>query len=153
VSHASDLYQELILDHGRKPRNFRVLTGATARADGHNPLCGDKVTIYVRVADGRVAEVTFTGAGCAISQASTSLMTEALRGKTLGEVEALFQRFHALLTGTPADEAETEALGKLAAFAGVAEFPMRVKCATLAWHTVRAALAQGQGAAAPVTTE
>lgn len=153
MSHASDLYQELILDHGRKPRNFRVLDGATARADGHNPLCGDKVTIYAKVDGGRVTEVTFTGAGCAISQASTSLMTEALRGRTLEEVEALFQRFHALLTGTPADEAETEALGKLAAFAGVAEFPMRVKCATLAWHTLRAALASGAAPAAPVTTE
>jgi len=153
VSHAAELYQELILDHGRKPRNFRVLEGATATADGHNPLCGDKVTVFVRVEDHRVADVSFQGAGCAISQASTSLMTEALRGRTLDEVEALFRRFHALLTGTPADEAETEALGKLAAFSGVVEFPMRVKCATLAWHTVRAALASGSGAAAPVSTE
>jgi nitrogen fixation NifU-like protein len=152
LSHASDLYQELILDHGRKPRNFRALEGATARADGHNPLCGDKVTIYAKVVGGRVTR-SRSPARVARSQASTSLMTEALRGKTLEEVEALFGRFHALLTGTPADEAETEALGKLAAFAGVAEFPMRVKCATLAWHTLRAALASGASPVAPVTTE
>lgn len=150
MSDATDLYQELILDHGRRPRNHRALPGATSRADGHNPLCGDKATVFVVVRDGIVEDVSFLGSGCAISQASTSLMTEAVRGRTLAEVEALFGRFHDLLTGTPATEEEEERLGKLAAFSGVSAFPMRVKCATLAWHTLRAALA---GQSAPATTE
>jgi nitrogen fixation NifU-like protein len=150
VSYGTDLYQELILDHGRKPRNHHVLEGATTHALGHNPLCGDKVTVYANVRDGVVTDVSFVGAGCAISQASTSLMTEAVRGKTIAEIEAMYGRFHDLVTGTPPTEAEEEALGKLAAFAGVAEFPMRVKCATLAWHTLNAALS---GQASPATTE
>jgi nitrogen fixation NifU-like protein len=151
VSHAGELYQELILDHGRRPRNFRALEGANHRAEGHNPLCGDRVTVYVRVEDGVVTDATFQGSGCAISQASCSIMTDAVRGKTLAEVEALFGRFHDLVTGdAPPDDATVEGLGKLAAFAGVAEFPMRVKCATLSWHTLRAALAD---AGRPVTTE
>lgn len=150
MSHASDLYQELILDHGRKPRNHRVLEDATARADGHNPLCGDRETVYVKVKDGVVEDITFVGSGCAISQASTSLMTEAVRGKNRAEIAALHARFHDLVTGTPASDEELEALGKLAAFAGVSEFPMRVKCATLAWHTLDAALA---GSTTPATTE
>jgi nitrogen fixation NifU-like protein len=150
VSDASDLYQELILDHGRRPRNHRALDGATTRADGHNPLCGDKATVFVAVKDGRIADVTFLGNGCAISQASTSLMTEAVKGKTLAEVEALFGRFHDLVTGEAPFDADDETLGKLAAFAGVSEFPMRVKCATLAWHTLRAALS---GGGATATTE
>lgn len=151
MTHAADLYQELILDHGRKPRNFRALPDATAKAEGHNPLCGDRLTLYVRVVGDRVVAATFTGSGCAISQASSSLMTEALVGKTLAEVEAAFARFHDLVTGVPASEDDVEALGKLAAFSGVAEFPMRVKCATLAWHTLKEALRGG--ASAPVTTE
>jgi len=150
VSHAADLYQELILDHGRRPRNHRVLAGATAKADGDNPLCGDKVTVYVAAKDGVVTDVTFVGNGCAISQASSSLMTEAVRGRTLAQIEELFGRFHDLVTGRPATDEETENLGKLAAFAGVCEFPMRVKCATLAWHTLRAALA---GQSNPASTE
>lgn len=150
MSHAADLYQELILDHGRKPRNHRVLADATAKADGHNPLCGDKVTVFVAAKDGVVTDVTFVGNGCAISQASSSLMTEAVRGRTLAEVEALYGRFHDLVTGRGATEEETEELGKLAAFAGVSEFPMRVKCATLCWHTLRAALA---GKTTPASTE
>ena len=150
MSHAADLYQELILDHGRKPRNHRVLEGATAKADGHNPLCGDKATVYVAVKDGVVTGVSFVGNGCAISQASTSLMTEAVKGKTLAEVETMYGHFHDLVTGVAPTEAEEEELGKLAAFAGVSEFPMRVKCATLAWHTLRAALA---GSTTPATTE
>ncbi len=150
MTEANDLYQELILDHGRKPRNFRVLEGAVRRADGHNPLCGDKVTIYLKVADDVVTDVTFQGSGCAISTASTSIMTDAVRGKTLAEVEAIFGHFHDLVTGKPVTEEESEELGKLSAFSGVSEFPMRVKCATLAWHTLRAALA---GADAPVSTE
>ena len=150
MSYGTDLYQELILDHGRKPRNHHVLEGATAKALGHNPLCGDKTTIYVAVKEGVVKDVSFVGSGCAISQASTSLMTEAVRGRTLAEIETIYGRFHDLVTGTPPSEEEEEALGKLAAFAGVAEFPMRVKCATLAWHTLRAAL---QGSTTPATTE
>ena len=150
MTEANELYQELILDHGRKPRNFRVLEGAVRRADGHNPLCGDKVTIYLKVADDVVNEVTFQGSGCAISTASTSIMTDAVRGRTLAEVEAIFGHFHDLVTGKPVTEEEAEELGKLSAFSGVSEFPMRVKCATLAWHTLRAALA---GADAPVSTE
>ncbi|MCC7137991.1 MAG: SUF system NifU family Fe-S cluster assembly protein [Planctomycetes bacterium] len=153
MTHAADLYQELILDHGRRPRNHRALDGASGKADGHNPLCGDRVTVFVRVEGGVVADVTFVGTGCAISQASSSLMTEAVRGRSVAEVEALFGRFHDLVTGTPADDAAQDALGKLAAFAGVAEFPMRVKCATLAWHTLRAALAGPAAVGAPVTTE
>jgi len=150
MTEANDLYQELILDHGRRPRNFRVLEGAVRRADGHNPLCGDKVTIYLKVAGDVVTEVTFQGSGCAISTASTSIMTDAVRGRTLAEVEAIFGHFHDLVTGKPVTEEEAEELGKLSAFSGVSEFPMRVKCATLAWHTLRAALA---GADAPVSTE
>lgn len=158
MSHAADLYQELILDHGRKPRNFRKLDGASRHADGHNPLCGDRVTVYVVIRDGKIVDASFQGAGCAISQASSSIMTEAIRGKTLEEVESLFGRFHDLVTGKASSDPEpededaegSEGLGKLRAFAGVAEFPMRVKCATLAWHTLRAALA---GGGAPVSTE
>ena len=148
MTHASDLYQELILDHGRKPRNFRTLASPSHRAEGHNPLCGDRVTVFLVVEDGVVKDASFQGSGCAISQASCSLMTEAVRGKPLEEVEAMFGRFHDLLTGGPA--ADDETLGKLAAFRGVVEFPMRVKCATLGWHTLRAALARS---AAPVSTE
>jgi nitrogen fixation NifU-like protein len=151
VSHAGELYQELILDHGRRPRNFKALEGANHHAVGHNPLCGDRVTVFVRVEDGVVRDATFQGSGCAISQASSSIMTETIRGRTLAEVEALFGRFHELVTGdTPPDDETLEGLGKLAAFAGVVEFPMRVKCATLSWHTLRAALAD---ASRPVTTE
>lgn len=150
MTEVNDLYQELILDHGRKPRNFRVLEGATRRADGHNPLCGDKVTIFLRLDAGVVSEVTFQGSGCAISTASTSIMTDAVKGRTLAEVEAIFGHFHDLVTGKPVTEEEAQELGKLTAFSGVSEFPMRVKCATLAWHTLRAALA---GADAPVSTE
>jgi nitrogen fixation protein NifU and related proteins len=150
VSAASDLYQELILDHGRRPRNVRDLPDATHRADGHNPLCGDRVRVLVRVKGGAIDDAAFVGTGCAISQASASLMTEAVRGRSREEVDATFQRFHDLVTGKPLPEDKADALGKLAAFAGVAEFPMRVKCATLAWHTLNAALA---GSPTPVTTE
>jgi nitrogen fixation NifU-like protein len=147
VSAAGDLYQELILEHGRKPRNFRAMPAPTHRAEGHNPLCGDRVVVFAKVEGGTVREATFQGQGCAISTASTSLMTEAVRGKTREEVHALFERFHDLVTGkTPSEDG----LGKLEAFAGVSEFPMRVKCATLAWHTLEAAL---EGRAEPVTTE
>jgi nitrogen fixation NifU-like protein len=132
----SDLYQEVLLDHHRSPRNFGPLEGATGRADGYNPLCGDRVTIFARVEGDRIAGVRFVGAGCAISTASASLMTEAVKGRTRAEADALFERFHALVRG----EGKGEGLGKLEALGGVAEFPARVKCATLSWHALRAAL-------------
>lgn len=134
-----DLYQEVILDHNRRPRNFGRLSGANRRAEGFNPLCGDKLTLYLRLVDGVIEDVRFEGSGCAISTASASLMTEALRGKTEAQAQALFEGFHALLT--VGDGADTAApLGKLEVLSGVREFPVRVKCATLAWHTLQAAL-------------
>lgn len=133
-----ELYQELILDHGRRPRNFRFPDHATHAAEGKNPLCGDHVIVRAVYEDGVVKDVGFQGSGCAICTAAASTMTEAIHGKTRAEVDALFARFHALVTGHDAGDVET--LGKLAAFAGVGEFPMRVKCATLAWHTLEAAL-------------
>ena len=151
MSDLRDLYQEVILDHSRKPRNFHVLQTARC-ANGHNPLCGDRVSIFLDVAGGTIREASFQGNGCAISTASASMMTEALKGKTLEEAERLFGLFHELLTsprGAPAEAEET--LGKLAAFEGVREFPVRVKCATLPWHTFRAA-AQGKQDE-PVRTE
>jgi len=139
-----DLYQTTILDHNKSPRNFRRIDAGARQADGHNPVCGDKLTVYVAVGpDGRVADVAFEGEGCAISTASASLMTEYVKGKTPGEVESAFASFHDLVTG-PAGGAPADAgssLGKLAVFAGVREFPMRVKCATLCWHTLNAAIA------------
>lgn len=144
------LYQELILDHAKRPRNFGPLPGANRRAEGFNRLCGDRLTLYLRMEGDVVGDVRFEGAGCAISTASASLLTEALKGKTAAEAETLFQRFHALVTGDFAAAGDPDELGKLAAFSGVSEFPVRVKCASLAWHTFAAAL---HGAAAPVSTE
>lgn len=136
-----DLYQEVILDHNKKPRNFGSLDGATHQADGHNPLCGDQLHVAVSLDGDRVSDIRFEGSGCAISTASASLMTESIKGKTRGEVEHLFEGFHELLTGDPSQVAEASAeLGKLAVFQGVREFPVRVKCATLSWHTLKAAL-------------
>ena len=135
-----ELYQELVLDHGKRPRNFRALPGASRRAAGFNPLCGDRITVYVALKDGVVEDVTFEGSGCAISTASASMMTEILKGKTVDEADAMFGRFHDLLTAGPAPATPAPALGKLGVFAGVREFPMRVKCATLPWHTLRSAL-------------
>jgi nitrogen fixation NifU-like protein len=151
LSDLEELYQEVILDHARKPRNFRALEEATAQADGFNPLCGDKATVYVAVEGDVLKDVSFKGAGCSISTASASLMTDALKGKSRQEADALFDRFHRLVTSDPSKAAENTApeLGKLAAFAGVCEFPARVKCASLPWHTLKAAL-DGQGT---VTTE
>ena len=136
-----DLYQEVILDHNKRPRNFGPLESANHEADGYNPLCGDRVRVYVALDDDRIADVHFEGEGCAISTASASLMTEAVKGKTLGEVRDLYEDFHELLTGDPSVAAQAgPELGKLAVMQGVREFPMRVKCATLAWHTLQAAL-------------
>ena len=140
MSDLADLYQEVIIDHGRRPRNFRELEGATRTVEGVNPLCGDQLTLYVKLADGRIADIAFQGTGCAISQASASLMTAALKGKTQDEALALFGRVHAMLTEGPNGEAGSPELGKLAVLCGVWEFPTRVKCATLAWHALRSAL-------------
>lgn len=136
----NDLYQEIILDHNKRPRNRRKLEGASLKAEGYNPLCGDRVTIYAKVEDGIVTEVTFEGSGCAISTASASLMTEALKGKTLEQAKEIFEHFHGLVTGNGEESKEGPGLGKLAVFSGVCRFPARVKCATLAWHTANAAL-------------
>jgi nitrogen fixation NifU-like protein len=146
-----ELYQEVILDHSKRPRNARVIEGAR-HAEGHNPLCGDRGTVYVQLAEDKVADVAYQGAGCSISTASASMMTEVLKGKTRAEVEALFERFHRLITSDPATAAQNAApeLGKLAVFSGVCEFPVRVKCAALPWHTLKAAL---EGAERPVSTE
>jgi nitrogen fixation protein NifU and related proteins len=143
-----ELYQEVIMDHNKRPHNWGSLEGARS-AEGHNPLCGDNVTVYTRIADGQVQEVAFMGDGCAISKASASMMTDAVKGRNVQEIEALAEHFHRLVTkeGGEPDEA---LLGKLRIFAGVAEFPARVKCASLAWHTLKAAL---KGEDAPVTTE
>ncbi len=142
-----ELYQEIIVDHGKRPRNFGALTTANHCKSGHNPLCGDKLTIYLHEENGVICDVQFEGSGCAISVASASLMTETIKGKSVADVEQLFALFHGLVT-TGVEPAEN--LGKLAVFAGVAEFPIRVKCATLAWHTLKAALADDQQ---PVSTE
>jgi nitrogen fixation NifU-like protein len=137
-----DLYQEVILDHSRQPRNFGALDQANRAARGDNPLCGDTLVLAARVRDGKVEDLAFEGSGCAISVASASLMTEAVKGRTVEEVEAMYQRFHRLLT-SDAPAAEVGDLGKLEVFRGVREYPIRVKCATLAWHTLHAALERG----------
>ncbi len=133
-----ELYQEIIIDHNRNPRNHHTLANPTAQARGFNPLCGDKLTVYVQVANGHVQDVSFVGCGCAISQASASLMTDAMKGKTLIEAHQLFERFHTMLTSDEAIPALS--MDKLTVLAGVRTFPARVKCATLAWHTLQAAL-------------
>lgn len=150
MSELRELYQEVILDHNKKPRNFRVLETANHHADGHNPLCGDNVTVYVDVEEGVILDICFQGSGCAISKASASVMTTVLKGRTVEEAEALFEQFHHLVTTDDSSEPDVEELGKLAVFSGVREFPARVKCASLAWHTVHAALAMTDK---PVSTE
>jgi len=150
-----DLYQDIILDHGQHPRNFRAQAHPSHLAKGHNPLCGDRVTVYVTMAGDRIADVSFEGRGCAISQASASLMTEILRGKTLAEADALFKGFHAKVTGTPEPEtpaALADDLERLEPLTGVKSYPARVKCATLAWHAFEAALRSG-AAGVTVKTE
>lgn len=138
-----ELYQATILDHNKKPRNFRVPEGANREAVGHNPLCGDKVSVHVRLSDGVVEDVGFQGTGCAISTASASLMTQAVKGRPVEEVLALFDAFHGLVAGDP-EKARSKDVGKLTVFGGVRDYPVRVKCATLAWHTLRSAVL-GQG--------
>ena len=150
MSDLRELYQTTILDHNKQPRNFRVPEHTNRQAAGHNPLCGDRVTVHVRLEDGVVQDVGFQGAGCAISTASASLMTQAVKGRPLAEVEQLFDAFRELVTSDPQRAIDAGRVGKLAVLAGVREYPVRVKCATLAWHTLRAALGNSPE---PVKTE
>jgi nitrogen fixation NifU-like protein len=145
-----ELYQSVILDHNKKPRNFREPSGVNRSSEGHNPLCGDHVTVHLELEGDVVKDVGFQGRGCAISTASASLMTEAVKGKSVREAKDLFERFHSLVTSRPTDRVDAEDLGKLSVFTGVREFPMRVKCATLCWHTLCSALG---GGGEHVTTE
>jgi nitrogen fixation NifU-like protein len=149
MSELDDLYQEILLDHYRRPRNFGPLPGADREVDGHNPLCGDRLRLRLRLDGDTVAEARFEGSGCAISTASASMMTEAIRGRPVAEVLALAARFRALVTGE-GEAGTTESMGELAALAGVRAYPMRVKCATLAWHALRSAL---EGASGHISTE
>ena len=142
-----ELYQDVILEHSKSPRNYRELPGANHKAEGYNPLCGDHFTLYLNIDGDVIRDITFQGSGCAISKASASMMTQSLKGKTREEAEQLFEHFHSLVTGKNGNQAE---LGKLAVFSGVSEFPVRVKCATLAWHALHAAL---EGKEEAVSTE
>ncbi len=145
-----DLYQQVILDHNKNPRNYGVLDGSSHDAEGHNPLCGDRCRVFLKVNSGRVEEITFEGEGCAISRSAASVMTEAVKGHTPEEIEALFKDYQDMVMGRDEGADSSDALGKLSVFAGVREFPIRIKCAVLAWHTLQAALAnEGE----PVTTE
>ena len=151
MSDLRDLYQEVILDHSKRPRNFHAMPEADRKAEGYNPLCGDRETVYLDLDGDVLKDVSFQGTGCAISTASASMMTESVKGRTRSEAEALFERFHDLITGSNGEPAGSGSeLGKLAVFSGVREYPVRVKCATLPWHTLKAAL---DGAGAPVSTE
>ncbi len=149
MSALSDLYQEVILDHNRRPRNFRVIDPASASQEGYNPLCGDRLTLYLAIDGGVIVDAAFQGSGCAISKASASLMTDAVKGKTVDEARALFDTFHQMITSPP--DSPLPEMGKLAVLSGVRDFPTRVKCAGLAWHTLNAAVTEH--AAGPVTTE
>lgn len=157
MSDVNDLYQEVILDHNRRPHNFRVIDTPTAKQEGYNPLCGDRLTLYLTVDNDVITDVAFQGTGCAISKASASLMTDALKGRTVAEAHELFDRFHAMITSNP--ETPADDMGKLSVLAGVREFPTRVKCASLAWHTMKAAVASNSDApfdfaqGRPVSTE
>ncbi len=135
-----ELYQQVILDHNKSPRNFKILTDANRTAEGYNPLCGDKIDIFLDIEDNIVKDISFQGSGCAISKASASLMSEAVKGKSVEEAKQLFEKFHDLITGKLDEDEGTEELGKLKVLAGVKEFPLRVKCASLAWHTMLSAL-------------
>ena len=149
MSELTDLYQEVILDHNRRPHNFRAIESPSAKQEGFNPLCGDRLTLYLTLEGDLIKDVAFQGSGCAISKASASLMTDALKGKTVTEARDLFEQFHAMITSNP--ETPPADLGKLSVFAGVREFPTRIKCASLAWHTMKAAVAHETDA--PVSTE
>ena len=149
MSELRDLYQDVILEHSKAPRNYRELPAANHKAEGFNPLCGDRFTIYVTTEGDSIRDITFQGSGCAISKASASMMTQSLKGKSRAEAAKIFERFHNLVTGQQSSNGDTE-LGKLTVFSGVSEFPVRVKCATLAWHTLQAALEDKQEA---VSTE
>ena len=140
MSELSELYQQVILDHNKKPRNFHKLEAANRRAEGYNPLCGDQLTVYLDLEDEVVRDISFEGSGCAISKAAASMMTQAIKGKSRAEVETLFEEFHRMVTGELDEEAEPNHLGRLTIFSGVRDFPARVKCATLSWHTMHAAL-------------
>jgi nitrogen fixation NifU-like protein len=149
VSNLEALYQEVILDHNRKPRNFREMENADRRIEGRNPLCGDEITLWVKLDGDRVADVSFKSSGCAVSKSSASLMTSTVKGKTVEETQQIFHRFHDMITGK-LPEGEREKMGSLAALGGVSKFPVRVKCASLAWHALKSALEQGP---AEVTTD
>ena len=157
MSELNDLYQEVILDHNRRPHNFRVIDNASAKQEGYNPLCGDRLTLFLTLDGEVIKDAAFQGTGCAISKASASLMTDALKGKTVPEARELFDRFHEMITSEPGTP--TADLGKLSVFAGVREFPTRIKCASLAWHTMKAAVADDPSTSlrassgAPVSTE
>jgi len=150
VSDLFELYQQVILDHNKKPRNFHKMENPSKKSEGFNPLCGDRLTVYVQMEGDKVRDVSFEGSGCAISKASASMMTESIKGKSRAEIEMLFKRVHQMLTAPPDESVDVKDLGKLAAFSGVREFPVRVKCATLAWHTLNSAL---QDRHEPITTE
>jgi nitrogen fixation NifU-like protein len=140
MTEMNELYQELILEHNRHPRNFHECSSCNSKSEGYNPLCGDRLTVFLDLQDAVINEITFTGWGCAISKASASIMTSILKGKTKSEAEHLFEKFHKLITSKIGEEQETKELGKLAVFAGVRDYPVRVKCASLPWHTMKAAL-------------
>lgn len=149
MSNLESLYQELILEHNRRPKNYRVMEGADRVVESRNPLCGDALTLWIKIDDDRVSDASFQGSGCAISRASASLMTEAVKGKTLAEAKELFSRFHEMVTGKldpEADAAAKKSLGSLRALGGVARFPIRVKCASMAWHALHKALSENGGA-------
>lgn len=150
MSDLGDLYREIILDHNKSPRNFRKLEGANRSAEGYNPLCGDHFTVYLKVEEGLISDVAFEGSGCAISKASSSIMSSFLKGKTVEEAEKLFAKFHEMVKGQLKDPEQLESLGKLAAFSGVCDYPSRVKCASLAWHAMLNAL---HGSGGQVSTE
>ena len=150
MSELSDLYQEVILDHSKHPHNYHTIEGASLKAEGYNPLCGDKVTVFLKMAGDKIVDIGFQGSGCAISKSAASVMTDEVKGKTKAEAENLIEKFRELVTGAKADQPSAEELGKLAVFSGVCEFPTRVKCAILSWHTLHAALANP---AKTVTTE
>jgi nitrogen fixation protein NifU and related proteins len=150
MSELDELYQEVILDHNKSPRNYRVIAGANRKAEGYNPLCGDHVTVFLQVEDGVIKDISFQGSGCAISKASASMMTTELKGKTEAAAQELFDHMHKMLTGDAESDSGTEKVGKLAILSGVCKFPARVKCASLAWHTVKSAL---KGEMQPASTE